>query len=302
MDLVTAFLEAAVRGSLPLALCALGASLSERSGFVNVGLEGAMISGALAAAVAAVRLGTTGAGYGAGVVAGAAVGLVLAALAIGLRANQVLTGAAVSAGCLGLTALLSHAAFGSTGAGLGVPMSAVVPIPVLSDVPVVGRALFSQPPVTYSVFALIPVLWWFLWRTSTGLSLRATGENPEAVRAAGVSPLRIQTGAVIVGSAMAGAGGATLVLAQAGTFSEGITAGRGFIALAVVALGRWHPAGVAAAALLFGASSSLQHLLQALGTPAPYQLFLALPYLLTLVVLAVSGRIGQPAWLGRALP
>ena len=107
---------------------------------------------------------------------------------------------------------------------------------------------------------------------------------------------------MVTGSALGGLGGATLVLAQAGTFAEGMTAGRGFIALAVVALGRWHPFGIAGAALLFGASSSLQYLLQALGTDVPYQIFLAIPYVLTLAVLAFTGRAGEPAWLGKPLP
>ena len=301
MDVLAGFLEAVVRATLPLALAALGEMLSERAGFVNVGLEGAMIGGALAATVAATLGGTT-AGYAAGTVSGAAVGALIAAFAIGLRTNQVLTGTAVTSGALGVTALLSHASFGATGAALSVPMSAPVVIPLFSNIPVIGRALFAQPPITYFVYALVPITWWYLMRTATGLSLRATGENPGAVRASGPSPVRIQALALVTGSALGGLGGATLVLAQAGTFAEGMTAGRGFIALAVVALGRWSPFGVAGAALLFGATSSLQYLLQALGTNIPYQVFLALPYLLTLAVLASSGRARGPAWLGKALP
>ena len=301
MDILAGFLEAVVRATLPLALAALGEMLSERAGFVNVGLEGTMIGGALAATVMA-GLGGTGAGYVAGALTGAAIGALLAALAIGLRTNQVLTGTAVTAGSLGVTSLLSHATLGATGAALTVPMSAPVAIPLLAGIPLAGRALFAQPAITYLVYALIPVTWWYLARTGPGLSLRATGENPEAVRASGPSPARIQAVAVITGSALGGLGGATLVLAQAGTFAEGMTAGRGFIALAVVALGRWHPVGVAGAALLFGATSSLQYLLQALGTDVPYQVFLALPYLLTLAVLATTGRGGEPAWLGTPMP
>lgn len=295
------FLEAAIRATLPLALAALGEMLCERSGVVNVGLEGSIISGALAAAAGA-TIGGTALGYGAGALAGALTGIVLAVFAIGLRANQVLTGAAVTVGALGVTSLLSPALFGASGAALSVPMSAPVAIPLLSSVPVVGRALFAQPLITYLVFALVPASWWWLARTKTGLALRATGENPEAVRASGASPARLQIAAVLSGSALGGLGGAALVLAQTGTFAEGMSAGRGFIALAVVALGRWHPIGVAGAALLFGATSSLQFLLQALGTEVPYQVFLALPYVLTLAVLAASGRTGEPAWLGRRLP
>ena len=301
METLSVFLEAVIRATLPLALAALGEMICERSGFVNVGLEGSLITGALAAAAAA-AFGGTLLGYGAGVLAGALTGVVLAVFAIGLGANQVLTGAAVTAGSLGITSLLSHAVFGASGAALSVPMSAPLALPVLSTLPVVGRALFAQPVITYLVFALVPVSWWWLTRTRSGLELRATGENPEAVRASGPSPARLQVAAVLAGSALGGLGGAALVLAQTGTFAEGMSAGRGFIALAVVALGRWHPVGVACAALLFGATSSLQYLLQALGTDVPYQVFLALPYVLTLAVLAATGRTGEPAWLGRRLP
>ncbi len=301
MEVLTVFLEAVVRATLPLALAALGEMFCERAGFVNVGLEGTMIAGALSATVAATAGGTTF-GYAAGAVAGGAVGIVLAVFAVALRTNQILTGTAVTAGALGVTSLLSHAVFGTTGAALSVPMSAPVAVPLLSSIPILGRALFAQPLITYVVVALVPFAWWWLSWTRHGLALRATGENPDAVRASGPSPLRLQAAAVVAGSALGGLGGATLVLAQAGTFAEGMTAGRGFIALAVVALGRWHPIGIAGAALLFGASSSLQYLLQALGTTLPYQLFLALPYVLTLGVLVVTGRAGEPAWLGKPIP
>ena len=301
MEILAGFLEAAVRATLPLLLAAIGELLSQRSGFVNVGLEGAMISGALAATAAA-GLGGTPLGYASGAVAGAGVGALLALFAIGLRTNQILTGTAVTAGALGVTALLAHATFGTTGVALSVPMSAPVTVPVLSELPIIGAALFEQPPITWFVFAFVPFTWWWLNRTRPGLSLRATGESPDAVRASGSSPAQLQAAAVITGSALGGLGGATLVLAQAGTFAEGMTAGRGFIALAVVALGRWHPFGVTGAALLFGATSSLQYLLQALGTEVPYQIFLALPYLLTLAVLSATGRAGEPAWLAKPLP
>jgi simple sugar transport system permease protein len=301
VDALAVFFEAVIRASLPLALAAYGELLSERAGFVNVGLEGAMIAGALAAAIGATVAGTVP-GYVAGAAAGAVAGLVLAAFTIGLRTNQVLTGAAVTASSLGLTALLAHAWFGPSGAALNIPMSPPMVIPFLARVPVLGPALFSQPLITYVVFAMIPGAWWLLFRTKVGLLVRATGEHPAAVQSSGASPAALQALVVIGGSALGGLGGATLVLAQAGTFAEGMTAGRGFIALAVVALGRWRPAGVAGAALLFGATSSLQHLLQASGAAVPYQVFLALPYLLTLAVLAVTGRAHQPAWLGRSLP
>jgi simple sugar transport system permease protein len=141
---------------------------------------------------------------------------------------------------------------------------------------------------------MAPLLSWWMQRTHAGLGLRAVGEYPEAAIAAGISPRRTQLLAVLFAGAMAGLAGATLVLAQAGTFAEGMSAGRGFIAIAIVVLGRWRPLGVAATALLFGAASSAQTLLQAMGwTSIPYQLFLAVPYLLTLVVLAATGTRGR---------
>jgi ABC-type uncharacterized transport system permease subunit len=301
METMSVFLEAAIRASVPLALAAYGELLCERAGFVNIGLEGSMIAGALAAAIGAISGGTL-VGYASGALAGASIGVVLTVFTVGLGTNQILIGTAVTAGALGLTSLLAQAWFGAAGAALTIPMSTPVPIPGLGAIPLVGAAFFRQPVVTYFVFALIPAIWWALYRTRVGLALRATGENPEAVQASGSSPARLQGVSIITGSALGGLGGAALVLAQAGTFAEGMSAGRGFIALAVVSLGRWHPLGVAGAALLFGATSSLQHVLQALGTDIPYQFFLALPYVLTLAVLVATGRARQPAWLGRALP
>jgi simple sugar transport system permease protein len=301
METIAVFLEAAIRASLPLALAAYGELLCERAGFVNVGLEGAMIGGALAAAIGATS-GSPLLGYAAGTCAGAIIGVMLAVFTVGLRTNQILTGTAMTAGALGMTSLLAQAWFGTAGAALTIPMSPPVAIPGLGQIPFVGAALFRQPLVTYFVFALLPGIWWALYRTRVGLALRATGENPDAVRSSGLSPTHLQSASIVIGSALGGVGGSALVLAQAGTFAEGMSAGRGFIALAVVSLGRWHPLGVAGAALLFGGTSSLQYLLQALGTDIPYQFFLALPYVLTLAVLATTGLARQPAWLGRSLP
>jgi simple sugar transport system permease protein len=155
----------------------------ERAKFRNVGLEGAMIGGALSATVAA-GTGGTEAGYAAGAIAGGGIGALLALFAIGLRTNQILTGTAVTAGALGVTSLLSQAIFGTTGVALSVPISAPVAVPLLSGVPIVGRALFVQPPITYLVFGLVPLTWWWLSQTRHGLALRATGENPDAVASA----------------------------------------------------------------------------------------------------------------------
>jgi simple sugar transport system permease protein len=192
--------------------------------------------------------------------------------------------------------------FGSAGAALGIPTSAPWPIAGLVNLPVLGRALFAQPPITYLAYAIAPALAWWLARTHAGLALRAIGERPDAATAAGVAVDRIRTLAVLAGGALGGVAGGTLVLSQAGTFAEGMSAGRGFIAIAIVVLGRWTPWGVAGGALLFGGASALQFAFQAMGWKAPYQVFLAVPYLLTLAALAGAvGRARGPAALGRPL-
>ena len=161
--------------------------------------------------------------------------------------------------------------------------------------------MFNQPVVTYVVYVSIPLIWWWMYRTHAGLALRAVGEAPAAARTAGVRIGRIRFGALVFGGMAGGAAGGTLVLAQAGTFAEGMSAGRGFIAIAIVVLGRWNPVGVALAAFAFGVASASQFLLQAIDLALPYQLLLALPYLVTLAALAgVAGKVRAPAWLARA--
>ena len=302
-DAAGAFLEATIRTATPLALAALGELVVERSGVINIGLEGAIVAGAFAGLVAAGGGGGVVAGFAAATAAGVAVAALFGAFAVGLRADQIITGTAVTLLALGLTGALYRALYGATGASLTVPTAGPLAVPGLAGLPVVGRALFAQPATTYAVYAAVPLLWWWMYRTHAGLGLRAVGESPAAAAAAGLSPARTRIGALLVGGALGGLCGGTLVLVQVGTFAEGMSAGRGFIAIAVVALGRWHPMGVAAAALLFGAASALQFLFQAMGWGLPYQLFLALPYVLTLLALAGAGRragrSAAPAGLGR---
>jgi len=297
---LTAFLEGTVRTATPLALAALGETVVERAGVINIGLEGVVIAGAFGALVGADAAGV-GAGFAAAMLAGVATAALFALFAVSLRADQIITGTAVTLFSLGLTGALYRSLFGASGAALTLPTAPALAIPGLSSIPLIGTALFDQPLVTYAAYAATPILWWWLYRTHGGLALRAVGENPDAARAAGVSPDAVRWRAILLGGAFGGACGGSLVLAQVGTFAEGMSAGRGFIAIAVVALGRWHPIGVALAALLFGAASALQFLFQAMGWSVPYQLFLALPYLLTLAALAgAAGRSPAPASLGKA--
>ncbi|HSG09359.1 MAG TPA: ABC transporter permease [Longimicrobiales bacterium] len=298
---LAAFLEASVRLGVPLALAALGETVTERSGVINIGLEGSFIAGALGGAVGALFFGSAATGVLAGSAAGLVVAAVFAAFVVGLNTDQIITGTAVTLGGLGFTGAVYQARFGATGTALTLPTLAPLPIPLLSDIPLVGRALFAQAPTAYLAYALAPALWYFLFRTEWGLELRAVGEEPAAAEAAGVRVRWTRATATIFGGALAGVAGAHLALAHAGTFSENMTAGRGFIAIAVVVLGRWNPLWVLAAALFFGAASAFQFFLQTLGLDLPYQLFLAFPYLLTLAALAGwVGRSRAPASL--ALP
>lgn len=292
------FLAASVRVATPLLFAAIGETVTERAGVINLGLEGAMLAGALASALGA--SGGAWAGVAAAALTGAAVAAVFAGWVVGARVNQIIAGTAVTLACVGLTGTIYRQAFGTGGPGLSLPTLGPVPVPGLSRIPVLGPALFAQPALTYLSLALVPFVWWMLYRTRVGLALRATGEASDLARAAGVPVGRLRFWATVFGGTLAGLGGASLVLAQVGTFAERMTAGRGYVAIAIVVLGRWHPAGVALAALLFGAATALQFLFQSLGLAVPYQFFLMLPYVLTLLALAGAvGRVEAPAGLAK---
>lgn len=299
MSAFETFLEGAVRTATPLGFAALGETVVERSGVINIGLEGAIIAGAFGGFVAA-GSGSVWLGFAGSMFAGILVAALFAFFAIRIRADQIITGTAISLLCLGLTATLYQQIYGATGAALSIPTMSTTQLPVLSAIPIVGKAFFAQPAIAYLLYVIVPVVWWWMYHTYEGLALRATGEDPRAAIAAGIPASKFQILSVLFGGAMGGLAGGVLVIAQAGSFAEGMSAGRGFIAIAIVVLGRWHPLGVAAAALIFGAASALQYFFQALGWPVPYQLFLALPYVLTLCGLAgIAGRAVAPASLGR---
>jgi simple sugar transport system permease protein len=298
--IATGFLAAAVRVATPLLLAATGETIAQRSGVINLGLEGVMLAGALAAALGASASGPW-AGAALAVGAGMALAALFALVTVGARADQIIAGTAITLGAIGLTGTVYRQAFGAAGAGLDLPTLSPVALPVLSSIPVLGPALFAQPAPTYIGLVAVPAVWWFLFRTRSGLALRATGEAAGIARAAGVPTRLVRAVATIVGGGFAGLAGATLVLAQVGTFAERMTAGRGYVAIAIVVLGRWHPAGVALASLAFGAAMALQFLFQTLDLGVPYQLFLMLPYALALLALGGAvGRVKAPGDLGKA--
>jgi ABC-type uncharacterized transport system permease subunit len=297
--LVAGFLAAAVRVATPIMLAATGETITQRSGVLNLGIEGMMLAGALAATLGASAAGPwTGVAFGIG--AGMLLAAVFALVVIGARADQVIAGTAITLGAVGLTGTIYRQAYGTGGAGLDLPTLAPIPLPGLSSLPILGPAFFSQPAPTYLGFLAVPIVWWLLFRTRAGLALRATGESAEVARASGVPTRRVRAAATLVGGGFAGLAGATLVLAQVGSFAERMTAGRGYVAIAIVVLGRWHPVGVAVAALTFGAAMALQFLFQTLDLDLPYQLFLMLPYVLALLALAgMVGRVRAPADLAK---
>jgi simple sugar transport system permease protein len=300
VDPIVGFLSAAIRIGTPLAWAALGEVVAERAGVINLAVEGAMLAGCLGAAIGAVTTGEPWVGVVAGFLSGGVVAGVFAVVSIIGRTDQIIAGTALTLASVGVTGLIYRQTLGAGGSGSTVPTFGTVEIPGLAAVPWVGPALFDQPVLTYLVIGAGVFVWWLLFKTTLGLRIRAVGESAEAARAAGVSPRRIQVGAVLMSGGMAGIAGATLVLAQVGSFAERMTAGRGFVAIAIVVLGRWHPLGALAAAVGFGAATGLQFVFQALGLPVPYQLFLALPYLLALAALTgIAGRVKAPAGLGR---
>ncbi len=297
---LSSFLLSAVGLAVPIALAALGEMVSERAGVINIGLEGSVIWGALGGALGALAAGPW-AGLGTGALCGGATALLFALFAVRLDTDQIITGTAITLGSLGFTGVVFQGRFGATGLALELPTVPVWEIPLLAGLPVLGPALFEQAATAWVALLLAPALGWFLFRTRWGLALRAAGESTVAARAAGERVVRIRILAAVFGGCLAGLAGAHLSLVHTGTFAEGMSAGKGFIAIAVVVLGRWRPWGVLAAALFFGCAEALQFALQAVDADLPYPLFLALPYVLSLAALAGwFGRSRAPAALGGA--
>jgi general nucleoside transport system permease protein len=297
--MLEAFLTSTVGMAAPLLLAALGELLVEESGVLNIGIEGVMLTGAFAAMAAAYATGSIVMGLLCAIVAALAMTVLFATIAVNLAVNQVVAGTALDLFALGVTGVFYRRLFGVTGQALTVRTLSDLDFGPLSRVPVIGPALFHQNLLVYLSFIAAPAVWFLLYRTRWGLHLRAAGERPEAADALGLGVYALRWQALLISGAMTGLGGAYLTLGYANTFVEGMSAGRGFIALAIVILGEWRPGRVAAASLLFGAAMALQFTLQSINTGIPYQLFLALPYVLTLVVLTALGSQGRaPSALG----
>jgi simple sugar transport system permease protein len=297
------FIAAAIRIATPLLFAALGGILSERAGVFAVGLEGMMLMGAFAALIGAWASGLSLVGVLFAIAGGAAIGLVVAIVTVRYRADNMVTGLTANIMAIGLTSYLLRILTG-VGRPVAIHLTPLAPwpIPGLADLPFVGPLLFDQPPLTYLAAIGCVALTLFLRRTQAGLTLRATGENPEAVFASGVEPMKVRMLAVVACGAIAGLGGAVLSLQQIGTFTDGMTGGRGYLALASLIVARWSPLGAALACLVFGAAEAFELRLQGFGVPVSSYVMQMAPYLIALAVLAGLGRSSKmPAAIGQPL-
>jgi simple sugar transport system permease protein len=289
-----------ISASTPLLLAATGELVTEKSGVLNLGVEGMMLVGAIVGFATAVTTGSPTLGILAAILAGAAMSLIFAVLTLSLLANQVATGLALTIFGTGLSALM-----GSGYVGIGVQPLPRLDLPGLTDLPVVGPILFGQDALVYGSFLLLGATWFFLYRMHAGLVLRSVGDSHEAAHAIGYRVIRVRYLATLFGGAMSGLGGAYMSLAYSPAWSEGMTAGRGWIAVALVVFATWRPARLLLGAYLFGGITILQLYIQAWGWQIPSQFLTMLPYLATILVLVLISanrariRLNAPACLGR---
>ncbi len=290
------FLASTIRLAVPLIFASLGEVFTQRSGVMNLGLEGVMLIGSFMGFVGASVSGNLWLGVLSGMLASASVALLIAIFDVTLGADQTIVGIMIVISAQGLVAYLNTVIFHNTFIPPRIDQFPPIRLPLLADIPIIGETFFDQNILVYIAFLVAPLLTIVLFKTTWGLHLRGVGEDPRAADTMGVNIFLVRYLATIFGGLMAGLGGVFLTLGYLGTYTDNITAGRGWIAIALVYFGKWTPLRVVAGALLFGGIDALQLRLQAQGTNFPFQFMLMLPYLLTiLVLLGVSGKGGGPA-------
>lgn len=278
--------------SVPLIFGALGGVISERVGVVNVAIEGQLLAGAFVSAVVASVTGQPFLGLFAALFAGVLVSLVLAVFSIRYLVDQVIVGVVLNVLVAGLTNFLFSKVLSPNAALLNSPPRfPKLPIPLLSEIPLIGPVLFRQTIIVYCMYFAVAIVWFMLFKTRWGLRLRSVGEHPQAADTVGINVNRTRFWNVSIAGAIAGFGGAYFTLGSVGGFNKEMTAGAGFIALAAVIFGRWDPLRATLAALLFGFASNLQSVLSIIGSPVPSEFMLMLPYVVT--IFAVAGLVGQ---------
>jgi ABC-type uncharacterized transport system permease subunit len=296
-ELIVPLLAAAIQSGTPILYATLGEILTEKSGVLNLGVEGMMITGALAAFVTAQATGNPGLAFLVAGLIGAAIGAIHAIVCLWFLGNQVVSGLALTIFGMGLADYLGTPLIGQTAPGFN-----KLAVPLLHSIPGLGPILFQQDILVYGAILMVPLLWFFLEKSRWGLNLRAVGEHPEAAAAAGISVLRYRWIGILGGGCLAGFGGAYLSLAYTHLWTNGLSAGRGWIAVALVIFAFWRPGRALLGAYLFGGVMAFQLRLQAVGTHLPSSLLLMLPYLLTVAVLVFSSwkskQADAPAALG----
>jgi len=294
---ISGFLAATLRMASPILITALGEMVTERAGIMNLGIEGIMILGAFTGFCIAFLTGNLWLGFLFGGLAGMLFGLIMGIASVKYRANQIVAGLGIWILCQGLSSLLNRRVFGISAFRPEITTFQPVAIPILSEIPILGNTVFNQNLIVYIALLLVPVFIIFFSRTAQGLNIDAVGENPRAADAAGLDVGVIRTLAVTFGGLMAGFGGAYLPLALYGLYTDDLSTGLGWMAIAIVVFGKWRPGGILAGALIFGASNALQFRLQAMNFPLPYQFLLMLPFMVTLVIVIffVRGDTGPSA-------
>ena len=289
MEWIANYLSSVVVMATPLLLTAGGSVFSERSGILNIGYEGLMLIGAFFGVTVSWVTGNALVGALGAMLSGMLLNLLFALFALKSRANQVVLGLAINTLASGLTITLNRLIFGVSTSVPDIAVFEPVAIPLLSEIPVIGPALFNQPLLVYIAFLLIPVYQFVLKRTNIGLKVRSVGENPYACDTLGIKVNKVRLLSIMYSGLMAGLGGAFLSMGQLSFFVEGMVSGRGSMALAAVVFGNYSPKGILGAALLFGAADAIQYRLQATSTDIPYQIWIILPYLITIIAPAATG-------------
>ena len=298
---LTALLAGSLALAVPLIFGSLAGALSERSGVVNIAIEGQLLAGAFVSALVASLTQSVWLGVVTAAVAGALVAWILAVFAIKYLVDQIIVGVVLNVLVVGLTNFLFSTLMTDLGTYNSPPRFDAFAVPLLSQIPVLGPVLFNQTPIVYLMYLAVAAVWTALFKTRWGLRVRAVGEYPKAADTVGIKVFRTRYIAVLIGGSLAGLGGAFFTLGQVGAFGKEMTNGAGYIALAALIFGRWNPIYAAAAALLFGFSENLQFGLAIIGSGVPSEFLLMLPYLLTVIAVAgLVGRVVGPAASGKA--
>lgn len=286
-DFLVDLIAATLRIATPLIFATLGELFCERAGILNLGVEGTMFFGAFSGFTAASLTGSLWMGILCAFIGGMISGLIMSLFSVRLGVNQHVSGLGVTLLMTALSLFGFRVIFGENRI-----LPSIQPfqqLSIFSGSRVLGP-IFSHYTLTYIALALIPIVWWVVFRTNFGLNLRSVGDNPEATDAAGINVYRLRTIALVIGGALMSVGGAYLSVAQLGSFTFGIVAGRGWVCIALIIFANWHPVRVLWGALLFGGVQALQSRLQLTGLKLPYELFLALPYIVTIIALTIAGR------------